>query len=86
MDENQEVEPWIKEIIDTYDGVALYRKKYSRYSESWDHDHCDICSQKLMEAPGQDIENEGYSTDDSYNWICIGCANKYGPFAKWILK
>ena len=24
-------------------GVTLYWKKYSRYSDTWDHDHCDFC-------------------------------------------
>jgi hypothetical protein len=39
-----------------------------------------------MEMPGREIETEGYSTEDSYNWFCLSCVSKYGTNAAWILS
>ena len=44
-----DIEPWVKEIVEAFAGVALFRRKYALHSESWDHDHCEICGQKLMD-------------------------------------
>lgn len=79
------VEPWIKEILDSYAGIVLTRRKYTPYSADWDHDHCDICGRKIMEKSGPDVDVEGYSTDDSYNWFCLSCVSKYGAHATWAL-
>ena len=29
-------------------GVQLYWRHYARYSENWDHDHCEFCGVKFM--------------------------------------
>jgi hypothetical protein len=40
----------------------------------WDHDHCQLCWEKLAEAPhGQ---SEGY-TDGAHRWLCIACFETY---------
>ena len=31
-------------------GASFVRKPYSAWSESWDHDHCEFCSAKFVEA------------------------------------
>jgi hypothetical protein len=36
-------------------GVPLTLKKYTKWSETWDHDHCEFCMAKFMEEPGADI-------------------------------
>jgi hypothetical protein len=54
-------------------GVSLVRKTYTRYSESWDHDHCSFCWVEFMDArdlapdrtPSDEdppILTEGYTT------------------------
>jgi hypothetical protein len=51
-------------------GASLQFKKYVRYKENWDHDHCEGCWAKLMESGGPDVLTEGYVTEDNYRWIC----------------
>lgn len=31
------------------EGAALVRRPYKRYSESWDHDHCEFCGATFMD-------------------------------------
>jgi hypothetical protein len=58
-------------------GLTFSWKKYTRYSESWDHDHCEFCLAKFMENEGTDILTEGYTTSDNYRWICKTCFDDF---------
>lgn len=57
-------------------GAQLRFRHYTRWSESWDHDHCTACWAKFAEFDGPDIQHEGYATQNdypkgsSYEWIC----------------
>jgi hypothetical protein len=86
MGNKEEDERNIKLIIDTYADVVLINRKYTRDSETWDHDHCDVCGQKFIEKPGPDAIDHGFSTVDAYNWICEACVGKYSSMATWILR
>jgi hypothetical protein len=48
--------------------VPLYHKKYVKYSEEWEHEHCEFCSVEISEY--EDGLNEGYCTEDKKFWIC----------------
>ncbi len=48
-------------------GVTLFRRAYSRYRESWDHDHCAFCWTKFMVEDGPGVLHEGYCTEDGYH-------------------
>lgn len=37
----------------------------------WDHDHCEVCSWKLMESTDEAV-NTGYCADETY-WLCTPC-------------
>ena len=60
-------------------GVQLLLRRYTRWSETWDHDHCSACWAKFAEFDGPDILHEGYATCDDYKhgagyeWICCEC-------------
>jgi len=54
-------------------GAVLHFRKYTRYREDWDHDHCEGCWAKFMESGSPEILTEGYVTDDNYRWICPKC-------------
>jgi len=54
-------------------GAVLYFRKYTRYSATWDHDHCEACWAKFMESGSADALTEGYATEDNYRWICAEC-------------
>ncbi|MDP4151662.1 MAG: hypothetical protein Q8927_19220 [Bacteroidota bacterium] len=40
---------------------------------AWDHEHCELCFQKISEYPGD--QAEGYFNGS--HWICVECFNKY---------
>ena len=60
-------------------GLRLHRRKYTRWSKTWDHDHCAGCWAKFAEFEGPDIQHEGYATGDDYekgseyDWVCLDC-------------
>lgn len=60
-------------------GVRLQFRSYTRWSESWDHDHCAACWATFAEFEGPDIQHEGYATCDDYpkgaqyDWVCPTC-------------
>ena len=64
-------------------GKEFTLKKYTAYSETWDHDHCEFCGVKFMEntksIKSENIENEGFATNDNYHWVCKTC---FKDFAK----
>lgn len=64
-------------------GVTLYRKAYVRYSETWEHDHCEFCWDKFMEGSEPDVLHDGYATDDNYRWICQTCFDDFKDLFDW---
>jgi hypothetical protein len=64
-------------------GVPLWRKEYARYSESWDHDHCQFCWDKFMEEDYPEVLHEGYATEDDERWICEQCFEDFKDLFDW---
>ena len=58
-------------------GLRFQLRRYTRPSESWDHDHCAACWAKFAELAGPAIQCEGYATCDDY---------RYGPGYEWICQ
>jgi len=61
------------ERIKRLKGKPFCFRKYTRYSEDWDHDHCEVCWAKFMEFGSCDTHAEGYCTEDSRHWVCAPC-------------
>jgi hypothetical protein len=53
--------------------LPLWWKKYTRYRDDWEHDHCQFCWAKFMEEDYPEVLQEGYATEDNYRWICEEC-------------
>ena len=66
-------------------GVTLQRKRYTKYSESWDHDHCEFCTVEFAESDDghETILHEGYATLDDYYWICHACFSDFREAFQW---
>jgi hypothetical protein len=79
------VEDWRVDNAKHTRGAALHFRKYSRYSETWEHDHCEGCWGKFMEAAAPDVLTEGYVTDDGYRWICGECFRDLKDVMGWHL-
>jgi hypothetical protein len=60
-------------------GLRLQRRRYNRWSESSDHDHCVACGPKFSELEGAESQREGYATREDYpkgagyEWVCQTC-------------
>ena len=60
-------------------GIRLRFQPYTRWSDTWDHDHCAACWAKFAEVDGPDIQHQGYATCEEhpkgarYWWICSTC-------------
>jgi hypothetical protein len=63
--------------------ISLSWKKYTRYSESWEHDHCEFCWAKFMEEDLPDVLHAGYATEDNYRWICEQCFEDFKDMFNW---
>ena len=48
-------------------------------------DHCACCWAKFAEFDAPDIQHEGYTTADRYNWVCEGCVTDLKDEMDWHL-
>ncbi|MDR1162828.1 MAG: hypothetical protein LBM17_03195 [Candidatus Accumulibacter sp.] len=65
--------------------AILERKRYRRYSQSWDHDHCEFCWEKFsLEIPG--ALQVGYATTDNDRWICDACFEDFKSRFNWTVN
>jgi hypothetical protein len=65
-------------------GILLVKKRYRKYREDWDHDHCEFCMRTFSERAG-DL-NEGYATEDEYRWICENCYQDFKEQFRWMVQ
>lgn len=60
-------------------GVSLEFRRYTRWSEEWDHDHCSGCWTKFAEVDSPGVQREGcatcgdYKHGAGYEWVCREC-------------
>jgi hypothetical protein len=70
-------------------GLTLQRKRYRRWSERWDHDHCAACWAKFAEFEGPEIQHEGYATREDYKLgadydrVCVTCFSELKDEMGW---
>ncbi len=65
-------------------GVELCWKTYRRRSSTWDHDHCEFCWETFAEPDLlPDALHVGWTTRDSYRWVCDGCFEDFRERFGW---
>ena len=75
-------------------GTTFLRRAYRAYSDSWDHDHCELCTAKLAEsgsgaARDDDVLTEGFATSAEhprgadYHWVCEPCFRDFAEEFGW---
>ncbi|HYW59011.1 MAG TPA: hypothetical protein VE909_00695 [Xanthobacteraceae bacterium] len=80
---------WRIENVKHLRGVGFQYRRYTRWSESWDHDHCAGCWAKFAEFEGPEIQHEGYATDSdyklgaAYEWVCQECFDDLRNDLQW---
>lgn len=65
-------------------GATLQRTAYKKWSETWDHDHCEFCWAKFSER--ENDLHEGYCTLDQRHWICDECFQDFKEKFEWHLE
>lgn len=77
-------EDWRRQGQEIYlKGIKLVWKRYSRYRDGWDHDHCEFCGAKFTESGGPGVLTEGYASDDNYRWVCNRCYEDFREEFGW---
>ena len=56
------------------EGRTFTWKLWHAPKPSWDHDHCELCGQKLTDLKLPDSRAEGYADECEYYWLCAQCA------------
>ena len=80
---------WLIDNASHLKGLKLKFRRYSRWSPSWDHDHCTACNAKFAEFEGPEILHEGYATCDDhpqgacYEWVCQACFEALKNDLEW---
>ena len=59
----------------------LLNISFEKWSETWDHEHCEFCWAKFSEFDG-DLK-KGYCTLDKKKWICNECFNDFKEMFNW---
>jgi hypothetical protein len=67
-------------------GVELTWRSYRPSGAGNDHDHCEFCQRKSLQAPGRDALREGYATPDGCRWICKGCFDDFAALFGWRVR
>lgn len=74
MDKNIEKDWRLKGASKDYlKGCTFIYKKYKKYRDDWEHDHCEFCSAKFKDVDADDVLRYGYSTKNDYWWVCEKC-------------
>jgi hypothetical protein len=69
--------------------IRLQFRPYTRWSESWDHDHCAACWATFAEIDGPGFQHDGYATCDDYKlgahyeWVCKTCFHDLKGEMQW---
>ena len=63
-------------------GRRLIKMPYFRWSETWDHEHCEFCWDKFSDYEG-DLHEGNVTVDDKYNWICPECFADFKEMFQW---
>ena len=62
-------------VLDNIEYKTYYLEDNLGQYPNFDHDHCELCTEKIMNIDG--CEKEGYVTLDFYYWLCKDCYSKY---------
>lgn len=83
--ENNTIIDWRRHGQEKYlKGAKLIARDYNPYKPGWDHDHCAFCGETFSTHEG-DIK-QGYSTIDSYYWICNQCFDDFKDEFEWQIE
>ena len=79
------MDDWRIDTAKRIKGARLRFHTYTKFSDTWDHEHCVWCWEKFMESRiTPDILTEGYATEDG-QWVCTSCFADLRDVMEWKL-
>ena len=63
--------------------LSLQFMPWKSKNPTWDHNHCEFCSEKIGNPNTPDILHEGYASTDLYRWVCTSCFNDFQTLFNW---
>ena len=63
------------------DAELIFTDAFQKFSDKWDHEHCEFCWEKFSSAEG-DLHS-GYCTPDFKHWICTDCFEDFKEEFRW---
>jgi hypothetical protein len=74
--------------------IKQFSSFYTEQNNFWDHEHCEICSFKIVdkndqhkyinETIGVDYDVEGYNSFGGKYWLCKDCYDELKTFYNWV--
>lgn len=75
-------------------GATFVRKPYRVWTETWEHDHCEMCARKFVESDSTREDSEtvtagfaavgrGPKGEDDYYWVCDECFDDFRDRFGW---
>ena len=70
-------------------GSSFTRTPYRKLSDEWEHEHCQVCWEKISEIKGEGILHEAYASTATekwraeFHWICSECYEKHREHMLW---
>ena len=79
---------WRRESARRLDGFTLHHRPYQRWSEAWDHNHCEACWATFsLEVPNGLRQGYAPGADDPfgacYSWVCETCVSELAADCGW---
>ena len=63
-----------------------YIEQYTPFSETWEHEHCAFCTEKISTYQG-DLHSGYCTTDDKQSqWICPVCFDDFKDEFRWKIR
>jgi hypothetical protein len=61
--------------LQRYDGQSYDPERFELWEDAWEHDHCVLCGQMLMDETCDNAIDTGYT--DGRDWVCPPCFTHY---------
>ncbi|MCH5348206.1 MAG: hypothetical protein J1E40_02690 [Oscillospiraceae bacterium] len=66
------------------DTELIFTDIFKRFSDKWEHEHCEFCMEKFS-AADNDLHS-GYCTSDRLHWICPECFEDFKEEFRWTVS
>ena len=73
----------LKIYCDLSEGAWIYPNRIETLSDSFNHEHCNFCWQRISDTSWPDGIQEAYTDQDQDSWVCPRCYDLLKDIFKW---